>query len=234
MIREVLLRPGLTLLQDSRFFPLTQDTVLLADFAAGRVRRGRGLDLGAGQGFLAVLIALRAPALELEGLELDPEAAELARENARLAGLRIPVAAGDLRDLPRDMHGRYDFCLCNPPYYRRGSGKEASAPAMAAARGAGAEIGQVCRAANQALKTGGKLFLCFPPGRAEALFAALRENRLAPKALRFVRDRAEREASLLLAEAVKQGGEGLTVLPDLILRGADGQTSEEYRRIYGE
>ena len=234
MIREVTLRPGLTLLQDSRFFPLTQDSVLLADFAAGRGLRGRGLDLGAGQGFLSVLTAIRAPALRLEGIELVPEAAEIARENLLRAGLEIPVTAADLKDLPRSMHGQYDLCLCNPPYFRRGSGKEAHQPAVAAARAAGADIGEVAKAANQALKTGGKLYLCFPANRLAPLMCALSLRDFAPKALRPVRDMADKDASLLLVEAVKQGGEGMTVLPDLVLRERDGTKTEEYRRIYGE
>ena len=40
--------------------------------------------------------------------------------------------------------------------------------------------------------------------------------------------------ALLLLEAVKQGGEGMTFLPDLILRDENGRSTEEYRRIYGE
>ena len=95
MLKEVEIRPGLSLYCDPRFFPLTQDSVLLADFAAPQLR-GCGLDLGIGQGYLAALTLLRAPRLTLEGLELIPEAAVLAQRNLRRAGFSVPVTVGAL------------------------------------------------------------------------------------------------------------------------------------------
>lgn len=231
--REIRVRGGLTLLQDARFFPMTQDSVLLADFAAPRLR-GRVLDLGAGQGFLTVLTALRAPQAAFAGLELEPEAAALAEENCRRAGLCVPVTAGDLREMPAELRGRFDFCLCNPPYYEAKRGKTAKTGSLAAARATGAGIGQVCAAAALALKDGGRLLICFPAGRLAALMRALSQHALEPKTLRFVRETARAEASILLLEAAKQGGEGLALLPDLILRDGAGKHTEEYRRIYGE
>lgn len=229
---EILVRPGVTLLQDGRFFPLGQDSVLLADFAA-RKARGYGLDLGAGQGFLTVLTSLRTANCRIDGIELQTEAADIAAENCRRAGVKGNVTAGDLRSLPKTFYGVYDFVLCNPPYFEGKRGERAKTQALAQARSdCGADIGQVCRAAFLALKTGGKLFLCFPAERAEALFAALREHQLAPKRLRAVHNRADSSAGILLLEAVRQGGEGLEVLPPLILRDENGNYSREYREIY--
>lgn len=213
MERTVTLSPGVTLLQDSRFFPLGQDTVRLAAFARPK-RGGLGLDLGTGQGFLAILCGQARPDLRLEGLELLPEAAALAEENARRAGVPLTVCRGDLRELPAGLAGRYDFCLCNPPYYEQSRGKTAGSAALAQARSdAGASIGQVCRAAFLALKTGGRLYLCFPAGRLAGLLWALEENRLALKRLQFVHPRREAPAQLALIDAVKQGGPGTEVLP---------------------
>ena len=84
MEKQVDIRPGIALVQDSRFFPLGEDTVLLSAFAAPK-KGALGLDLGAGQGFLAILCGLRRPDLHLEGLELQPEACALAQANARRA-----------------------------------------------------------------------------------------------------------------------------------------------------
>ena len=195
MLKEVEIRPGLSLQSDSRFFPLTQDSVLLADFAAPQLR-GCGLDLGIGQGFLAALTLLRAPKVTLEGLELIPEAAALAQRNLRRAGFSVPVTVGDLRALPAFMNGRYDFCLCNPPYFEAARGRISPGALGQARSDAGASVQEVCFAANRLLKTGA-----------------------AP-------------AKLVLLEARKQGGEGLTLLPPLLLREENGDPSPEYRRIY--
>ena len=82
------------------------------------------------------------------------------------------------------------------------------------------------------LKTGGRLYLCFPANRLAGLFSALEMAKLAPKRLRFVHPRPGKEANLVLLDAVKEGGEGLTLLPPLFLKDADGQPSKEYREIY--
>lgn len=231
MLKEVEIRPGLSLQSDSRFFPLTQDSVLLADFAAPQLR-GCGLDLGIGQGFLAALTLLRAPKVTLEGLELIPEAAALAQRNLRRAGFSVPVTVGDLRALPGFMNGRYDFCLCNPPYFEAARGRISSGALGQARSDAGASIQEVCFAANRLLKTGGRFYLCFPAARLAALFFALEQMRFAPKRLRAVQETAAAPAKLVLLEARKQGGEGLTLLPPLLLREENGDPSPEYRRIY--
>ena len=228
------LRPGVELVQEDPWFPLGQDTLLLAHFAAGRVR-GRGLDLGCGQGFLAILTALRRPGLEIEGLERFPEPAALAEENARRAGLTLPVTLGDAEALSVDLHGKYDFVLCNPPYFRPGTGKTAPDPARAAARtGTEGGLRAFLRGAFLALRTGGKLFVCFPAGEGAALFSALEQNRLALKRLRPVYPGPDKPAYLFLAEAVREGGAGMTLLPPLFLRDSAGQYTREYREICEE
>lgn len=232
MLKKLQLRPGVVLDCDTRYFPLTQDSVLLADFAAP-VLRGRGLDLGAGQGYLSALTLLRAPQLHLEGLELVPEAAAVASRNLAAAGFAVPMTVGDLRELPAFMNGRYDFCLCNPPYFQAAQGPLSPREPLKQARSdSGASLPEICFAANRLLKTGGRLFLCLPPARMAPLFSALEQMHFAPKRLRAVQETAADAAQLILLEARKQGGEGLTLLPPLILRDARGSYTPEYRRIY--
>ena len=229
MVKQLDIRPGIVLLQDNRFFPLGEDTMLLSHFAAPR-QNARGLDLCAGQGYLGILTALRRPDLRLEAVELVEEAAKIAHKNAFLAGLDIPVARADLRTL--NLPHRYDFVVCNPPYFEAARGRTAAGELAKARSDAGASIGEVCAACARVLKTGGRLYLCFPASRLEALFTALGQAALAPKRLRFVHPRPGRDANLALVEAVREGGPGITVLPPLFLKEADGQPSEEYREIY--
>lgn len=225
------LRPGVVLRQDSRFFPLGEDTMLLSAFAAPK-KGSRGLDLCAGQGFLGILTGLRHPTVTLSALELYPEAAEIAEDNACRAGLTIPVTCADLRQLPPEHYDCYDFLLCNPPYFEAGRGKTAEGAFAEARSDRGANIREVCRAAFLSLKTGGRLYLCFPANRLAGLLSALEEHHLAPKRLRFVHPRPGKDANLVLLDAVKQGGEGLTILPPLFLREETNQTTAEYREIY--
>ena len=88
--------PGGPLFRDAAPFRLSTDSVLLADFTRPR-GAAEGIDLGCGSGVLSLLLALKDEKLHMTGLELLPEAAAAARENAALNGLdgRIAVVEGD-------------------------------------------------------------------------------------------------------------------------------------------
>ena len=82
--------------QSDACFPLGGDSLALAAFAS--VRRGdRVCDLGCGAGALPLLLLARESSLDLSGVELDGEAAALARRNLAENGLSGVIRTGDLR-----------------------------------------------------------------------------------------------------------------------------------------
>ena len=89
--------PGGPVFRQAAHVRLGTDTVLLADFAKPEGRL-RGIDLGCASGALLLLLLARAPRLHMTGIELDPEAAERARENLAVNGLdtRGEIITGDL------------------------------------------------------------------------------------------------------------------------------------------
>ena len=80
-------------------FALGTDSVLLADFAAQR-RARRIADLGCGAGVLTVLLLRALEQATAVGIELQPDAAQLARDNIRANGLsgRAQILCADLRE----------------------------------------------------------------------------------------------------------------------------------------
>jgi ubiquinone/menaquinone biosynthesis C-methylase UbiE len=74
-----------------------------ADVAAAGLPPGsRVLDVGTGPGRVPLAIAVAAPHLRVDGLDLSPAMIEYARRAAELAGLadRVSLVAGDVADLP--------------------------------------------------------------------------------------------------------------------------------------
>ena len=80
-------------------FALGTDSVLLADFAADR-RVRRFADLGCGAGVLTVLLLHALPQAAAVGVELQPDAAQLCRNNLEANGLtgRAQILCADLRE----------------------------------------------------------------------------------------------------------------------------------------
>ncbi len=218
----------------SAHFRLSTDSVLLADFV--RVRgAARGIDLGCGSGILSLLLAWEQEKLSMTGLELLPEAAAVARENAAINALssRMAVVEGDIRQVRALFRaGSFSLAVSNPPYFPAGSGGLPPDAQRAAARSeAGCGLRELCEAASYLLCTGGSFFLVHRPERLSELCVRLTAQGLEPKRLRFVCSRADRAPSLLLLEARRGGRPGLTVEAPLVLRGPDGGDSEELRRI---
>ena len=214
--------------------PLGTDSVLLADFAAGK--GARGIDLGCGSGILSLLLLSSSPRLHMTGLELREEAAAIARENLAANGLagRSAVLAGDIRRV-RELFptGSFDLCVANPPYFPTGCGGRAADPARASAREESeCTLEELCSAAAYLLPTGGRFCLVYRPERLSALFCAMSAAGLEPKRLRLCCHHPGAAPNLVFAEGRRGGRPGLTIEPILYLTDSDGQETAEIRRIY--
>ena len=194
-------------------FPLGQDTLLLGRFATLR-RGGRVCDLGCGAGALPLLLLARESSLDLSGVELDGEAAALARRNLAENGLSGVIRTGDLRRVREQFPaGHFDLVVSNPPYFPAGSGESGGSARMELC----CTLTQVCAAAAFLLKNGGRFALVHRPERLAGLMEALGQSGLEPKRLQMVQHDRDKPPSAVLVEAVRQGRPGLSVLPTLIL-----------------
>ncbi|MCD7830545.1 MAG: methyltransferase [Clostridiales bacterium] len=202
--------------QDDALPMVGTDSVLLARFATLR-RSTRVLDLGCGVGVLALLLAAREPSLTLDGIDIDPAAAALARRNLAENGLAGEILTADLREPGWCSRGHYDLIVSNPPYFPLGTGELATRRSAAARSELCCTLADLCRAAAPRLKTGGRFTLVCRVERLTDLLLALRENDLEPKRLQLVQHRLESPPKLALVEAVRQGRPGLQAEPVVLL-----------------
>ena len=211
-------------------FRVSTDSMVLADFC--RDAGGRGLDLGCGCGTLGLLLLGSGAAGSVCGIEIQPEAARQAEENAQRNGLadRFSVVCGDLRQAHAQIPaGSFDFAVSNPPYYPPGSGRLRKEDSLSLARSElCCPLDALCAAAARALRWGGRLYLVHKPERLADLMVFLRAARLEPKRLRFVRHSAASAVSLVLLEARLGGKPGLQIEPELVLYGPDGSESDAF------
>lgn len=226
---------GLDLIQDDDFFKLGQDSTLLSSFAKPR-RFANVLDLGCGVGTLALLCW--RDDLKITGLELQEGAIEIFNKSIEHNNLQnVKAIQGDLKYIRNYFsHGSMDYVICNPPYFKSGSGRVKALDAHALARMDGeATIEDVAVATSYVLKSGGKCAMVFRPERLITLITALERVRLTPKRLRFVHQTSEKAPSAVLIECRKGGSsDGLVVEPPLIVNNSDGTFTDEYLKIYNK
>lgn len=223
---------GLTLLQSAAHFRLGTDSVVCAGFA--RFPHGsRVADLGCGSGAISLMLLASDPTLHLTGIELQPDAAHLAAENAKQNEVDLTVLEGDLRQIRTLLPaGSMDGCISNPPYFPTGSGRTAAGPLARARSEDTCTPDQLAEAAAWLLPTGGRFVLVHRPERLSDLFFALKTHDLEPKRLRFTRHSPEKPVNLVLIEARKGGKSGLTFENDLIFYDQNGQMTREFQEFY--
>ncbi len=233
---DELQRGGLRVIQRADAFRFGTDAVLLSDFASAR-RHDHVCDLGTGTGVIPLLLYGRENTITVDALELQPDMAQMAARSMQLNGLsdKICVHCGDLRQIRALLpHAQYDLVTCNPPYGKAGGTLLNPDDRKRIARHEGScTIADVVSAASWLLRNGGRLCCVFPASRMAELLEIMQKSRFAPKRLRFVHARAEREAHLCLVEGMLDARPGLRVEAPLIIHDADGAYTPELKRIYG-
>lgn len=230
-----LLTHNLKIIQSPEVFSFSLDAVLLARFA-GVPPRGRVLDLCTGNGVIPLLLTTRTTAA-IDGVEIQPRLADMARRSVRLNGLenRVSIMEGDLREwkAPGEL---YDAVTVNPPYLPLQSGDHKDNVHQAMARHElGCTLEDVVAACARSVRRGGRVSMVHRPSRLVDIIDLMRRHKLEPKRIRFVHPRKEAEANMILIEATREGKPEVRLLPPVIVYGDDGDYTPELLAVfYGE
>ncbi|WP_026362211.1 tRNA1(Val) (adenine(37)-N6)-methyltransferase [Geopsychrobacter electrodiphilus] len=234
---DILYRETIKLIQAKDGYRFSLDPVLLADFITVN-GAARALDLGAGCGVLAVLLARRSIDLKVFGWERQGQMVTRAMESVRLSGLaeQVSICEADLRCFRElAIAGTFDLVVTNPPYRKINSGRIAPVDERAAARhelAGGLE--DFLAAASWCLKHGGCFGIVFLAERLSELLVGMTAVGLEPKRLRMVHSRRGEPGKIVLVEGRKKGAVGLKVEPPLFIYKSSGvnEYTEEVKRIY--
>ncbi len=216
---------GLKVIQSVEGFRHSMDALLLAKFASPRPT-DRVLDLGCGNGAIALLLAHRHPRVSVVGLEIQPSLASRARRGVQLNGLedRVEILEGDLRRLEALLPpAGFDVVICNPPYREVGRGRvNPDLETRQAKHEVSATLQEVIAAIRYALAPKGRAYLIYHASRLADLLTRLRAERLEPKLLCPVHSYPGADAELVLVEGRREGRSGLRILPPLFVYQARG------------
>ncbi len=231
-----LMRNGYRIIQRPGTFCFGIDAVLLSGFAV--VKEGeRVLDLGTGTGIVPLLLRAKTRGKQFYGIEIQKESADMARRSVALNGLQedIFIVTGDLRQADR-LFGRasFDVLTSNPPYIPVSEGLPNPNPALAIARHEiCCTLEDVIGQASVLLREKGRFYLVHRPARLPLILDALGRGHLDPKRLRMVHSFPDKEANLVLIEAIKGVRSRLTVMKPLFIFEEQGRYSREIIEEYG-
>lgn len=205
---------GFKILQNKDMFCYGTDAAMLAEFTVAKPKE-KLIDLCSGNGIVPILLCKYTRCNEITALEIQKEAADLARRSVKLNDLtdRINVLCEDLRNV-KDIFpcGSFDVVTCNPPYMPEGTGKTNLSDAVNIARHEiMCTLDDVIKASSYLVKNGGRVYMVHRCERLADIVYLMKLNNLEPKKLTMITANPDSVPSLLLIEAQKDRKSGITV-----------------------
>ncbi|MBN2460348.1 MAG: methyltransferase [Candidatus Cloacimonetes bacterium] len=134
-----------------------------------RDKTKKTLDLGSGNGIIAIMLKYYRPRWTCLGLEIQQELVELARTNAALCGLQIEFLQGDLKEADFT-GGGFDLIVSNPPYHSLGKHRLSPDRERTIARHElYCQQMDILNFLQQQLKPAGKAYLSYPADRVQEI-----------------------------------------------------------------
>ena len=199
------------------------DAALLAA-AVEAAPQERLIEAGCGPGAALLQVALRCPQSRLTGIERDPAAGALARDNIGLNGLddRVEALPGDVAEGFSALGlAPFDAAFANPPFFDDPGALRPPHPARAGAWMADDGLEAWARFLLGAVRDGGRLTVIHRADRLADLLAHL-DAQAGSFRVRPVHPFADAPAQRVLVRAVKRGRAPLVLLPALVLHDRDG------------
>lgn len=229
-------RNGLKIIQKTDGFCFGMDAVLLSGFAS--VKPGeRVLDMGTGTGIIPLLLSAKTSGEHFTGLEIQDEIAEMAARSVRLNHLedRIHIVKGDIKEASRIFGAAsFDVVTTNPPYMNDAHGLKNPTEVKAISRHEVlCTLEDVVREGARVLKPGGRMFMVHRPHRLIEIIQAMKSYKLEPKRMKLVHPFKDKDANMVLLEAVRGGGSWMKVEAPIIVYKEPGVYTDEIYDIYG-
>lgn len=229
-------RNGYRIIQKKKGFCFGMDAVLLSGFA--QVKEGEvAVDLGTGTGIIPILLEAKTKGRHFTGLEIQEEVAEMAGRSVRLNHLenRVDIVRGDIKEASR-LFGKasFDVVTSNPPYMNDNHGlKNPDLPKAIARHEVFCTLDDVCREASLLLKSGGRFYMVHRPHRLAEIITVLKTYKLEPKRMKLVHPFADKDANMVLIEAVRGGKSMMKVEAPIIVYQEPGVYTQEIYDVYG-
>jgi tRNA1Val (adenine37-N6)-methyltransferase len=105
--------------QDQCAMKIGTDSVLLGAWTSLNTNPFSILDIGSGTGVLALILAQRSHAENIEAIEIDADAYEQCLDNFERSpwGDRLFCYHASLLEFVEEIDADYDLIICNPPFY---------------------------------------------------------------------------------------------------------------------
>ena len=217
-VLETLGLDGLQIVQDTRLYRFTSDSVLLSKFA--KPKNGDVVaDFCAGSGIVGfhfyAINREKYKNLRFTLFELQEKLLNLSKKTAKVNGFdNFSFVCGRLQDIPKEYHEKFSLVLCNPPYEKGGFENDDYEKAICR-KELTITLEEIAKAAAYALKYGGRLAMVHRADRIAEICYVLKSVNIEVKKIQFVGGRVGSKPYLAQIEGVKGGKPSCEILPTI-------------------
>ncbi len=224
--------------QDTDYFKMSLDSLLLSQFVTINLRDKKILDIATGNAPIPMLLTFRTKA-HIYGVELNKEVYLLGRISISENEMKdqITLIHDDAKNLPDVFESDFfDVITCNPPYFKTKNIEfENNNDVKAMARHERTfELEDVFRISKYLLKNNGRLAMVHRTERIIEILEVMKKYGFELKKIRFVYPNVNKNSDLVLIECIKNGKPGLKMLPPLFVYKDKGVYSDEVEAMFGE
>lgn len=216
-VLEDMMLDGLKIVQDTRLYRFTSDSVLLSKFASAK-KREEVADFCAGSGIVGFhFYALHRKDCDMRCtlFEMQKSLSDLSVKTALINGFDNFTSVNcKLQEIPEKYREKFSLVLCNPPYERGGLENDEYHKAICR-KEITVNLQDIAKAAAFALKFGGRLALINRADRLAEVCYTLHQVNIEVKKIQFVGGRYGSKPYLVMVEGVKGGKPCSEILPTI-------------------
>ncbi|WP_315523279.1 tRNA1(Val) (adenine(37)-N6)-methyltransferase [Fusobacterium massiliense] len=232
-----LLNKNLKIIQRSDYFNFSIDSLLVSEFVSIKKDTKNIIDLGTGNAVIPLFLSKKTSA-KIFGMEIQKISFELAQRNININNLneQIYIIYDNMKNYKKYfLNGSFDIVVSNPPFFKFNGNKELlnDLEQLSIARHEiEITLEELIQTASLLVKDRGYFYLVHRADRLTEIISALQKFNFEAKKIKFCYTTENKNAKIVLIEAIKSGKAGLTILPPLVINKNNGEYTEEVLEMF--
>ena len=232
-----LLNKNLKIIQRSDYFNFSIDSLLVSEFVSIKKDTKNIIDLGTGNAVIPLFLSKKTSA-KIFGMEIQKISFELAQRNININNLneQIYIIYDDMKNYKKYfLNGSFDIVVSNPPFFKFNGNKELlnDLEQLSIARHEiEITLEELIQTASLLVKDRGYFYLVHRADRLTEIISTLQKFNFEAKKIKFCYTTENKNAKIVLIEAIKSGKAGLTILPPLVINKNNGEYTEEVLEMF--
>lgn len=238
VINELFGYPGLKVIQRPDMLNFSIDSVLLSHFVTLNKNTKRVLDIGTGNGAIAMMLTKRTKA-PITGIEIQSDVADIAKRSIGMNQLenQIEIVCDNVNHYYKTVGNeeKFDVIVSNPPFFKieAESNLNESEYKTIARHELYLTLEELIYSSSQMLASKGYFAIVHRADRASEICALMERHGIIPKRFQSVHPKHNTKANGVLIEGIKNGNAGgLIIEAPCIVHDEDGAYSESIRQMF--